>query len=243
MQLQAMDNWTRHGILLTDGFSYFIFTTPIVYWLAEIDCASSSHSSEMSSFHCCHVRDWRRIASMNDPIASLLKRFPPPSQPVERTDPGIWQQVEKELNSSLPQDYKKLVDQYGSGSWLNYLWVFNPQSKDTKLNLLDQIKRQLYADRMIKKKFNGEIAFPLFPDVGGLLPWAITENRERLYWLTEGDSLNWPTIIYESRGSKHEIHTLTCTALISGWVSGEISIKIFADHFEFGIKDAFQPLK
>ncbi|WP_152049375.1 hypothetical protein [Tautonia marina] len=58
--------------------------------------------------------------------------------------------METRLGLELPDDYKRLVHAYGSGSWMGFLWVLNPFSSNLYLNLLEQAQRQLAAERVIR---------------------------------------------------------------------------------------------
>jgi hypothetical protein len=76
------------------------------------------------------------------------------------------------------------------------LWILNPFAANRYLNLVQQARRQLEAERMIRAERPSDMPFSLHPERGGLFPWAMTDNGDRLYWLTEGDPNHWPTVIY-----------------------------------------------
>ena len=67
--------------------------------------------------------------------------------------------------------------------------------------------------------------FPIFPEEGGLLPWAQTENGGCLFWLTEGRTSKWPTIYFpDNRREELERFELSCSEILYGSVTGTISI-------------------
>jgi hypothetical protein len=143
----------------------------------------------------------------------------------------------------LPRDYKALVCAYGTGSWKGFLWVLNPFASNVYLNLFEQAKLQLDAERLLRAKWPEQIPFALYPEPGGLFPWAMTDNGDRLYWLTKGEPDCWPTVVYESRGPGYDYHELCCCAFLRQWVAGELLVAVFPTDFEYGFVDAFEPLQ
>ncbi|WP_161602071.1 SMI1/KNR4 family protein [Tautonia marina] len=151
--------------------------------------------------------------------------------------------VETRLALELPNDYKRLVCAYGSGSWKGFLWVLNPFSPNPYLNLLEQAQRHLDAERVIRAGWPADAPFALYPERGGLFPWGMTDNGDRLYWLTEGDPGYWPTVVYESRGPRYDFHRLGCCEFLLRWVAGELRVSVFPDDFEYGFAGAFAPIE
>jgi hypothetical protein len=120
-------------------------------------------------------------------FSQLRDAIPPPSTPIEAGSLEAFSVVEARLGLTLPDDYKHLIYTYGTGAWKQFLWVLNPFSANRFLNLIEQAQRQLDADRIIRAHWPHHVPFALFPERGGLFPWAITDNGNRLYWLTAGE--------------------------------------------------------
>jgi hypothetical protein len=178
---------------------------------------------------------------MSASFARLCAAVPPPPEPSEAGNAEGLAQVEARFGIELPEDYKRLITAFGTGCWREFLWVLNPFSANTFLNLFDQTARQLDAEREIRRKWPAEVPFALYPETGGLLPWAMTDNGDRLYWITEREPDSWPTIIFESRGPRFDRHGLTCCDLLLGWVSGRVEISVFPDDFDADLSNPFQP--
>jgi hypothetical protein len=174
--------------------------------------------------------------------AQLCDAVPPPCNPVEAGSIEAFTDVEARLALALPDDYKRLVCAYGTGSWKGFLWVLNPFSANRHLNLLAQAQRQLAAERAIRTVWPRNVPFALYPEGGGLFPWGMTDNGNRLYWLTTGDPAAWPTVVYESRGPRHDRHELSCCAFLQHWVAGQLRVSVFPDDFEYGFAGAFEPV-
>jgi hypothetical protein len=171
----------------------------------------------------------------------LCASVPPPAKPIEPGSFESFRVLEAQLNLVLPWDYKQLICAYGTGSWKCFLWVLSPFSANRHLNLLEQMKRQLDAERTIRAKWPEDVPFTLYPEPGGF-PWAMTDNGDRLYWLTEGTSDEWPTVVFESRGPQYERHSTSCCEFLLQWMTGRLRVSVFPDDFDDGLVDAFRPL-
>ena len=179
---------------------------------------------------------------MPTPFADLCEVVPPPINAVDAGNPMSFAAVEASLGLILPADYKNLVGAYGTGSWKGFLWVLNPFALNRFLNLLVQTESQLDAERVTRAGCPDQIPFPIHPEPGGLLPWAMTDNGDRLYWLTKGHADHWPTIIYESRGPRYDSFDMSCCEFLRKWVAGHLTVSVFPDDFEYGFANAFEPL-
>ena len=180
---------------------------------------------------------------MTTAFADLCEAVSPPANPVEPGSPGAFTAVEARLDLALPADYKSLICAYGTGSWKGFLWVLNPFAQNRFHNLFEQTQRQLDAERTIRADWPGQVPFPIYPEPGGLLPWAMTDNGDRLYWLTEGKADTWATIVYESRGPQYDSHRMSCCEFLRRWVAGQLEVSVFPDDFEYGFVGAFERLR
>jgi hypothetical protein len=176
-------------------------------------------------------------------FAKLCEAVPPPADPVEAGRAEAMAAVEERLGLALPADYKSLIGAYGTGSWKDFLLVLNPFASNRYLNLFEQTQRQLDAERVIRAAWPSEVPFAIYPEPGGLLPWAMTDNGNRLYWLTQGHPDDWPTVIYESRGPRHDRHQVSCCEFLRRWVAGQLRVSVFPEDFEYGFAGAFEPLR
>jgi hypothetical protein len=61
--------------------------------------------------------------------------------------------------------------------------------------------------------------YPLYPEPGGLLPWAGTGNGVQLCWLTEGESDAWPVVVFDY-GYHCDRYDLGAVDLLYGHLSG-----------------------
>jgi hypothetical protein len=148
------------------------------------------------------------------PLEALSKVLAPPQPPVEPGNVGAWPSVEKLLGLALPGDYKEFVNRYGSGSISDFLYVHNPFSKNRHGNLIQGASPMLNAYQTSRQTFPKEYQFPVYPDEGGVYPWGSTDNGDELYWVTNGEPDQWPTLIVASRGAAFELLRWSLTELL-----------------------------
>jgi hypothetical protein len=187
-----------------------------------------------------------------DALAKLIRMVPPPDRPFETGDGGAFTEVEASLRLSLPEDFKELIRTYGSGQWQGFWFVLNPFAANEYGNLVlqSQVRRPrswstLDAERATRENEGATYPHAIYPEPGGILPWALTDNGGRFFWLTAGPPEQWPTVYYPDRSPEFSVYEMSCTELLYGAVSGEIPI--FADEFgedyRYGQPGAFVPLK
>lgn len=160
-------------------------------------------------------------------IAELETVVPPPVS-VPAVDPVAWAKFEEHLGTALPNDYKAFISKYGFGLLGDFLSVLTPFSENPNANLAVQIERQLAALREMRRL--GDVSpYPFFPEPGGLMPFAVTDNGDVLHWLTEGQPDEWRVVVTESRGSDHEMHETNMTDFLASVLSRSRRCAIFPD--------------
>lgn len=157
----------------------------------------------------------------------LNKIAPPPELPQETR--GDWQQVEATLGLKLPDDYKQLISQYGTGRFSDFLYIFNPFAANEYFNLIHSSKKILAAQRELKEEF----LLTLFPEPEGLFPCGATDNGNYLYWYTKGEPHTWAIVVWESRGPEYEIYNAAITEFLAKWLSREIDCQVFPETDEY----------
>lgn len=112
----------------------------------------------------------------------------------EPIDDQTWDSAAEELGVTFPEDYRKFLETYGKGLFADFYVVFSPVSQDRAQlkTLIDRVSAAFEDE--------ADLPHPLFPETGGLLPWATDENGNNYFWLTEGPPESWPVVHYEPRG-------------------------------------------
>ena len=162
-----------------------------------------------------------RVATIED----LVRVVPPPGDPVGAR--GGWREVESELGLGLPADFRALVECYGLGQFLDFITPLTPFGP---VNLLfDRARRLLEGERSFRDSHPDKCPYPFYPEPGGLLEWAGSDNGDRLCWLTEGEPGEWTTVVWNPRGWYYDAHEMSAVSFLLGWMVGDVSTSIFAD--------------
>ena len=172
-------------------------------------------------------------------IFSIKSKLPPPEKPNENQ--GDWKAAENELGTALPADYKDFINTYGSGKILDFLIVLNPFSTRKNINLISRMLMQSAVFKELEDEYDIKCPFPVYPERGGILPCALTDNGDVIFWITNGNPNEWNIIINESRGPDYESINLNIVDFITYFISGEIKTKTIPDISQFGDK-GFKPI-
>jgi hypothetical protein len=166
-------------------------------------------------------------------IENLLALIQPPAV-TSVSEPVNWKQISSEINSDVPDDYKRLVELYGPGCFANFIWVHDPRSDNPSLNFAKQVDIRLDAFRVLRSQHPDEVAFKLFPEPGGFLPWGATDNGDVLGWLTSGSVDRWRVLVAAARDARIAEYPLNMTAFLHGVLTREIVCPIFPTDFPIG---------
>lgn len=173
----------------------------------------------------------------------LLKMIaPPPASPRETGTEQGWAETERILGLALPQDYKRLIAAYATGSFDDFLWVLNPFAGNRFLNLMERRDMTLDAYESAWQLAPGQRSFLAHLRAGDLLAWGITDNGDEMYWRTGGVPDGWPTVLNESRGPLCEVHELPATGFLVRLLSGEVQTEVFPADFLEERERRFVPL-
>ena len=135
-------------------------------------------------------------------------------------DPDRWIAVEQEFRLSFPGSYKAMVEAFGVSSWGDFLLLRSPFSRE--VNLQEFVARTLDADRTSRAAFPAYYPLPLYPEAGGLFPWAGTDNGDILYFITAGEPDDWPTVIKGPRAPEFEVNFLSPSLIVHQLAAGTL---------------------
>jgi hypothetical protein len=159
----------------------------------------------------------------------LCRIAPPPAEPLEPGAPERWPEVEDAIGTVLPDDYKALIERYGSGKFDDFLYLLNPFARDEAGNLLHEKDTMLAAYAETRAKFPRRLPLPPYPEPGGLLPLGRSDNGNELYWLTEGAPADWGVVAFAARSTRHEVHHHPVTEFLAGLLSAELDTHVFPE--------------
>ncbi|MFV6030349.1 SMI1/KNR4 family protein [Streptomyces sp. NPDC056264] len=165
---------------------------------------------------------------MTDALDRLLAIVPAPD---EHRRMRSWDEVERTIGVALPCDYKELVHVYGGGNWDDYLHVLEPGCPNDDYDLVAWARNQA-------EDLEGLWEFERKPveleaEGARVIPWAVTDNGECLYWLVlpgvapEG----WTVMVNEARGGRWEHFSVSCTRFLAAALEGELRSGVLSSSF------------
>ena len=163
-------------------------------------------------------------------VEELKRIMEPPRNPVGINDDASWIAIERDVGVSLPADYKDLVLQYGVGCIGGFLWVLNPFTKNTNLNLAFQVQVKLDAMKQLRDEFGTKVP-SLFPEEMGLFPWAFTDNGDVLYLRFQNGTLPPPVVIGDSGGIDWAEFDGTVSDSLAALLTRRFVVSFFPDDF------------
>ena len=152
-------------------------------------------------------------------IQKLLDVLKPPSQPAEVGNPDSWVDLEKNINSLLPSDYKSFLSHYGTGWVGHFIIIWNPFAENDYVNYIYRLNEFLTDVKMTKQdrpvsEIDDLFPLPFFPDEAGLLPFGSSVNGDTFFWRTNGKPKEWRIAINRIRSSNYEIHDMSLVDFI-----------------------------
>src|SRR5262249_53312238 len=141
---------------------------------------------------------------MSPELKAISKLVPPPDNPQGRD--RSWQDVQTDLARKLPADYKQFIDLYGSGLINGQIFVFN--FRDTKL-FERPLPEELCGEHSFIQGYERDRAmgghdwpYAMYPEPGGLLPFATLFEIDTLNWATHGPPNRWDVVYWMSDGQE-----------------------------------------
>ena len=168
-----------------------------------------------------------------DELGRLLDIAPPPAHPIDGgRSAEDWEGVESALSSVLPSDYKYIINLYGSGDFVEVLYVLNPFCLQPELNLMAQIGPEPEAfgsmlESYTRAKFgpfSANCPFEIYPHPGGIMPLASESTGKDLFWITLGKPEEWTIVRYDWRGgAAYERFDHGLSGFLIRWLDSELA--------------------
>jgi len=146
-----------------------------------------------------------------------------------------WAGIERRLDHRLPLDYKRMVEVYGPGVFDGFIWVLQPSGTNENLDLRRQRDAQLAGLRELRAS-GEEVPFGLEVGNEELVPWAITDNGDVVYWVRSvpDDPDAWVVTVNEARGPQWITFDLSASEFLVAVLSGRVAVATFPDDFPSG---------
>jgi hypothetical protein len=173
-------------------------------------------------------------------FSEITARLPLPSFPKENSELE-WGGIERDIGVELPLGYKEFVSTYGTGSIGNFLWIFNPISKNRSLNI-EAIRYLQSAYEELKRDFPDDYIRPTFPNTNSFLPWAITDNGDTLVWVLDGEPADdWTVAIMGPDQVEEEVTEFSFVEFIAQLLDKNLASRILPQQF-LDMDKSFLPL-
>jgi hypothetical protein len=168
-------------------------------------------------------------------LQKLLQLAPPPVAPIYPGRTDQWHEIQSELGINLPDDYKLLINTYGSGMFGEFVSLFNPFIPPTVPNYLHLISQGVGRLGMYEELRSNHpdfhAPFPPFPQPGGILPWGRDYNAGLACWVTSNaDPNTWPTVLLDGEYSEnYDTYPGTATEFIYEMLMGTVDCTAFPE--------------
>lgn len=113
-----------------------------------------------------------------------------------------WGPVEAALKTSLPEDYKRMCDAFGYGTFCGVYYLSSVGDEESGDILSDwQVYLRSVPEPGSEKADTSEYApYPIYrPGCEGLIPWGGNDAGDEMFWLAGSNPPeSWPTLVRNS---------------------------------------------
>ena len=142
-----------------------------------------------------------------------------------------WVAVEASLGVRLPDDYKELVQTFPDGWFQGLLQLNRPGDAGYSVDdFLGFYAHNPLGDmRSWRESGDGVFPYPIFPEAGGVLPWARARpTAGHFFWLTEGEDPNaWPVVMVDGEFTNWRAFDGSACDLLFEIVHGRFDASMF----------------
>ncbi len=127
-----------------------------------------------------------------DKTSELAALVSPPDAPLD-FDKTVLQRNQGILRIEFPADAVEFAKVFGSGRFkCAYTWeVWSPSRQTFPLIVLEFSR----IFNMFKESMEiDDVPFAIFPDVGGILPFATSSDGDWVCWITKGEPNDWKVV-------------------------------------------------
>lgn len=172
-----------------------------------------------------------------DALAALI---PPPANPRPSWPRLSWAELFERLGTTLPADYVSFIDRYGPGNLSKWLQLYDPLQANS--SLAEWARSVCDTYRIHRARFPDKYPLAVWPEPGGFLPCAMTEDADHLGWLTTGPPERWIITVWPRHSYDVPQVEGAFTEALLGWVRGDVDVEgLQADDEDETEPHAFYP--
>jgi hypothetical protein len=133
-----------------------------------------------------------------------------------------WQAVEGSVGRPLPQDYKTLVETFPQGRFQGFVELIRPGDYgESSLDFLGYYRYRLEDMREWRRGELERFPMPIYPELGGLLPWGRSRRNDLFFWLTDSpDPDHWSIVVSDAEFSRWDVFSGNISSFLEEVVSG-----------------------
>jgi len=134
-------------------------------------------------------------------LSDLLTVCPAPAVPESVPTADQWKELESEIGTTFPADYRAMIDKYGDGvfgsneaegAFFDLAYLVHPGgAPNTNVNAFGQMRELTEAIGKMHDRWPDMIPAPAWPSPGGLLYAGRTTTQNEIYWKTVGQPDDW----------------------------------------------------
>ncbi|MGI8333076.1 hypothetical protein ACRYCC_24240 [Actinomadura scrupuli] len=158
--------------------------------------------------------------------------------PGTSAEPIDWAAVESAIGLRLPSDYRELHDRYQPYAFAEeFCWMpppVTPPDWSQEYSLAAEAEQYLDDARGLRAQSPETCPYPLFPEPGGIYPWAYSAGNDVFWWRTAGALDEWPTIVQARDQGEDDWWEYACSAseLLFKLLTGQIRCPVFPHLYE-----------
>ncbi|WP_154663724.1 SMI1/KNR4 family protein [Saccharomonospora iraqiensis] len=160
-------------------------------------------------------------------VERLKSLVPPPDGRSGRID---WQEIETRIGN-LPGDYKRLVEDYGEGSFDDFITVLHPSGNE-HIDLATVNSEVIWSLRSLEEA-DEAIPYGIADGQAGITPWAVSDNGDLCFWVRDPVDVpaSWKVVVKEGRSPIWEYFDGSATEFLYSVLSGLHRSSIFPQDF------------
>lgn len=132
-------------------------------------------------------------------ILARLSRILGPA-PVDVSTSVDWSDLELQIGTRLPRDFKELVSAYPRLCLADFIRFLDPRKSIPNLRPLEANTWNVEWLADMREDFPEEFPYPAFPEPGGVLMWANTTDGDYCYWQVDGEPDEWKVVVSTDKG-------------------------------------------
>lgn len=176
-------------------------------------------------------------------LEDLILLAPPPVEPVDAPRLDAWEEVERALDFTFPNDYKGYVQRYGTGMIGGWIYPLHPFATSPAASLRDRWASMLELIDYFHREVGGPgFPYPAYPKPDGLFPWATDDYNNLLCWHQSGPPNDWTVVVAEEVDREtYHAYDMGMVEFLVRWLRRDLRCPAFPDDVPPSADQLFYP--